>query len=275
MSQGAGERGSGGAGERESFHFPLSFELRAAEQMTNRKWKPSRSPALPLSRSIMMRYILIPVKDLSLAKQRLAGLMAQEERIRLAWTLLETTLAAASRVKTADRIAVVTIYPPAIALAEKYGMEVFIETDQISESISVDLGSREAKRRGASAVLRLPIDLPLIMTTDIEKILEYDTSGELVVLVPSRHGTGTNAILRRPPDLFPSHFGPGSLAKHLTEAERTKANCKIVEMPRIALDIDDPEDVVMLLKIGGSSPAYDLLLEMKIDERIRPISGPG
>jgi 2-phospho-L-lactate/phosphoenolpyruvate guanylyltransferase len=222
-----------------------------------------------------MRYILIPVKDLSLAKQRLAGLMGQEERIRLAWTMLESTFAAASRVKNADRIAVVTLYPPAIALAEKYGMEVFIEAEQLSESISVDLGSSEAKRRGASAVLRLPIDLPLIMTADIEEILEYDTSGDLVVLVPSRNGTGTNAILRRPPDLFRSHFGPGSLAKHLAEAERAQASCKIVEMSRIALDIDDPKDLVMLLKIGGGSATYKLLLEMRIDERLREISHPG
>ncbi len=215
-----------------------------------------------------MRYILIPVKDLSQAKQRLAGLMAPEERTRLAWSMLETTFAAASRVKNADCIAVVTLYPPAIAHAEEYGMEVFVEADQISESISVDLGSREAKRRGASAVLRLPIDLPLITTADIEAILENDTSEDLVVLVPSRDGTGTNAILRRPPDLFPSQFGPGSLAKHLIQAKRAKARCKIVEMSRIALDIDDPEDLALFMKIGRRSPTYELLLEMKINERI-------
>jgi 2-phospho-L-lactate/phosphoenolpyruvate guanylyltransferase len=215
-----------------------------------------------------MRYILIPVKDLSQAKQRLAGMMTPEERTRLAWNMLETTFAAASCVQNADRIAVVTLYPPAIAHAEKYGMEVLIEADQISESISVDFGSREVKRRGASAVLRLPIDLPLITSADIEAILEFDNTGSLVVLVPSRDGTGTNAILRRPPDLFPSHFGPGSLAKHLSQAQQAKVECKIVEMSRIALDIDDPEDVAHLMKIGCNSPTYELLMEMRINERI-------
>src|SRR5438067_10572050 len=107
-----------------------------------------------------MRYILIPVKDLSHAKQRLVPLMTQEERTRLAWTMLEGTFAAAARVRNADRIAVVTLYQPAIALAESYGMEVIIESEQISESVSVDFGSREAQKRGAASVLRLPIDLP-------------------------------------------------------------------------------------------------------------------
>src|SRR3989442_15304464 len=106
-----------------------------------------------------MRYILIPVKDLSHAKQRLASLMTQEERTRLAWTMLEGTFAAAARVCNADRIAVVTLYQPAIALAESYGMEVMIETAQISESVSLDFGSREAPNHGAKSVLRLPIDL--------------------------------------------------------------------------------------------------------------------
>src|SRR2546430_17316257 len=111
-----------------------------------------------------MRYILIPIKDLSHAKQRLASLMTQEERTRLAWTMLECTFAAAARVRNADRIAVVTLYQPAIALAQRYGMEVIIEAEQVSESASVDFGSREVRARGASAVLRLPIDLPLITT---------------------------------------------------------------------------------------------------------------
>src|SRR5215210_8109574 len=103
-----------------------------------------------------MRYILIPVKDLTRAKQRLAGLMTQEERTQLAWAMLENTFAAAAEVTTVDRIAVVTLYQPAIALAEKYGMEVILEADQISESVSVDFGSREVTKRGARAVLRLP-----------------------------------------------------------------------------------------------------------------------
>ncbi len=220
-----------------------------------------------------MRYILIPVKDLARAKQRLASLMSQPERTRLAWTMLENTFAAAAVTRNVDRIAVVTLYSPAIALAESYGMEVILETEQISESASVDFGSKEARLRGATAVLRLPIDLPLVTTEDIETILDHDgdepSKLSRVVIAPSRDGTGTNAILRRPPDLFPSHFGPGSLAKHLKEAGQAKVECKVINLPRIALDLDDPADVAEFMKRGQGSPVYELLARMKIEERLK------
>ncbi len=219
-----------------------------------------------------MRYILIPVKDLSHAKQRLASLMTQEERTRLAWAMLEGTFAAAARARNADRIAVVTLYQPVITLAESYGMEVIIEAEQISESVSVDFGSREAQKRGATSVLRLPIDLPLITTADIEAILAHNLPSPSTVIVPSRDYNGTNAILRTPADLFPSHFGPGSLVKHLDAAKRAQAQCKVIHLPRIALDIDDPDDVAVLMEQGGGSPTYELLAEMRINERLKAIS---
>jgi 2-phospho-L-lactate guanylyltransferase len=213
-----------------------------------------------------MRYILIPVKDLSRAKQRLSGLLTQEERTRLAWMMLETTFAAAAKVTNIDRIAVVSLYPQAIALADKYGMEIIIETEQVSESASVDFGSKELMKRGASSVLRLPIDLPLIETEDLEIILGSEKPD--VVMVPSRDGTGTNAILRSPPDLFPSHFGAGSFFKHLQEVEKAGVQCEIIQLPRIALDLDDPEDVKELMAQGADTSVWKLLAEMGIIERL-------
>ncbi len=219
-----------------------------------------------------MRYLLIPVKDLSRAKQRLAALMTQAERTRLAWAMLESTFAAAAAARSADRIAVVTLYEPAIELAKQYGMDVIMETEQISESASVDFGSREVATLGAEAVLRLPIDLPLITSNDIETILAADQRNPLanpsVVIVPSRDGTGTNAILRRPPTLFPSHFGAGSLAKHIRESEQANASCQLLQLPNIALDIDEPEDLVEFLGRGQGNPIHDLLAEMNVAERL-------
>lgn len=216
-----------------------------------------------------MRYILIPVKDLTRAKQRLASLMTQDERTRFARVMLENTLAAAAAARNVDRIAVVTLYPPAIELAEKYRMELILEAEQISESASVDFGSKEAKKRGATAVLRLPIDLPLVTAGDIEAILEHDVAAPSVVIVPSRDGAGTNAILRRPPDLFPSHFGPGSLAKHLAETAAAGAACRVVELQSIALDIDDPNDVSEFIRRGQGTAACELLVAMNIPQRLR------
>lgn len=216
-----------------------------------------------------MRYLLIPVKDLARAKQRLSGLMSQEERTALARALLESTFAAAAGARHADRVAVVTLYPAAIELAARYGFELIIEERQVSESVSVDFGSREAKLRGAGSVLRLPIDLPLVEAADIDELLGLSGEAPACVIVPSRDGTGTNAILRNPGDLFPSHFGPGSLAKHLEEARQAGVGCTIVESPRIALDIDDPGDIEELLRVSPQSPISRLLREMGVIERLK------
>lgn len=216
-----------------------------------------------------MRYILIPVKDLSRAKQRLAGLMSQEERTRLAWAMLETTFAAVAGVSTADGVAIVTLYPPAIELGRRYGFEIILESRQVSESDSVDFGSRQLAGSGVATVLRLPIDLPLLRSEDIEAVLAQDSGDRSVILAPSRDGTGTNAILRRPPDIFPSHFGPNSLAKHIAEAKQAGIDCRLANLPRIALDIDDEADIANLLRPEFDCPTRNLLFEMQIDRRIK------
>lgn len=207
-------------------------------------WSPNPFDRLP------MRYLLIPIKDLTRAKQRLAPVLSSAERSALATRMMERTLAEAARVRLADRIAIVTSYPPAVALATSLGMEVIREERQISESESVDFGSVEVMRRGASAVLRIPIDLLLLTADDIDSVFAADTGEPIVVLAPSRDGTGTNAILRRPPDLFPSHFGPGSFARHLAAASEIGVSCVVIENPRIALDLDDPSDLEICRQAG-------------------------
>jgi 2-phospho-L-lactate guanylyltransferase len=85
---------------------------------------------------------------------------------------------------------------------------------------------------------------------------------QAALIVPSREGTGTNAIIRSPADLFPSRFGPGSLALHKQEARAAGADCVIRENARIALDIDEPPDIEALMKDGRGTRTFDLLAEM-------------
>jgi len=68
------------------------------------------------------------------------------------------------------------------------------------------------------------------------------------VIVPSRDGAGTNAILRTPPTLFPSHFGSGSFAKHCTEAQRAGAYIVVRRNARLEMDVDDETDLRALVQ---------------------------
>src|SRR6266852_2656406 len=140
-----------------------------------------------------MRALLLPIKDLRNAKQRLAGVLTPEERFALAHAMLADAIRAMCGVRRAEKIFVVTNYAPAIQAAEANGWEVLREEMQISESVSVDAASRQCQERGITALLRLPLDVPMVQTSDIDELLAVECPAPGVVIVPSRDGTGTNA----------------------------------------------------------------------------------
>jgi 2-phospho-L-lactate guanylyltransferase len=195
-----------------------------------------------------MRALLLPVKNLKNAKMRLIGVLTPEERFGLAEAMLADTIRAVRDVGRADKIFVITNYEPMMSVAEKNGWQVLREEQQVSESDSVDAASRICEKEGVEALLRLPLDLPLHQSTDIDELLEFECAPPALVIVPSRDGTGTNALLRTPPTLFRSHFGNGSFAKHLAEAENAGARVMVHRNARLEMDVDDESDLRTLLE---------------------------
>ena len=206
-----------------------------------------------------MKALLIPVKEPSGAKRRLASLLSADERKRLAWAMFEDVARAVGEASRPDRVVLVSSFDPAIERARTLGWEVLVEQSQVSESASVDWASAMLRDQGFDTVMRLPADLPLVRGEDIDGILSIGIDGAGAVLVPSRHGTGTNAIVRSPATLFPSRFGPDSLSLHKLEAARAGVDCVVVNNERIALDIDEPEDLEPLIELGKGTEAYDVL----------------
>jgi len=94
----------------------------------------------------------------------------------------------------------------------------------------------------------LPADIPFLTVQDVGAILTGTTQEPKVTLCPSKEGTGTNALLRTPPDVIPARFGPNSFSLHLLEAQAKKILCEVYPLPRVALDIDTPEDLLALKK---------------------------
>jgi 2-phospho-L-lactate/phosphoenolpyruvate guanylyltransferase len=195
-----------------------------------------------------MRALLLPVKDLRNAKQRLASTLSPSERARLAEAMLSDTIRAVNGVREADAIFVATNYEPVIQLAKMKNWEILREEEQISESVSVDAASGHCEERGFSAVLRIPLDIPLVRAGDIDDLLSINYESPAVVIVPSRDGTGTNAMLRTPPTLFPSRFGNGSFARHCAEAKSVSAQVIVRRNPRLEMDVDDESDLRALLQ---------------------------
>jgi len=217
-----------------------------------------------------MRALLLPIKDLRNAKQRLAAILTAGERRGLAQAMLADTVRALSAVRRADKIFVVTNYAPAIKIAQENGWQVLHEQQQISESVSVDAASLECERLGVTALLRVPLDVPLVQPTDLDALLEIYCPPPGLVIVPSRDATGTNAILRTPPSLFPSHFGSGSFAKHCAEAERAGANIVVRRNIRLEMDVDDEADLRALLEHDlTETRTGEWLVESGVADRLR------
>jgi len=198
-----------------------------------------------------MKAILIPVKEFREAKKRLAPHFSSVERAALAEAMCEDFFEVVAATRCAERVFVVSKEPGALARARERGWETILETRQISESDSVDAASQYCAAQGVNVLLRLPIDLPLAEPQGIEAIFrKFNESFEekfdgapAAILIPSRDGTGTNALLRTPPGLFPSRFGPNSFALHLAEAERCGARICVLRNARLELDVDELEDL--------------------------------
>src|SRR4029077_17253467 len=180
------------------------------------------------------------------------------------------TIRAVKGVRRAEKTFVISNYEPAIHLAEENGWEILREEHQISESDSVDAASRICELRGVTGLLRIPLDVPLVQPSDIDDLLAVECEEPALVIVPSRDGMGTNAILRMPPALFPSHFGMGSFAKHVGEAERIGARVIFRRSQRLEMDVDDEADLRALLKndLSGTKTGR-WLRETRVEARFR------
>lgn len=208
--------------------------------------------------------ILVPVKDTNTAKQRLAGLLDQPARTGLARTMLRDVLAALSEDGSRE-VALVTRDVFSIELAESHGFEVIRDEANASETDAIAMATEACLSRGIEDILVIPGDIPLLEPDDVRAIYQ-SAPPRGSVLVPSRDKRGTNAALRRPATLFGLRFGNDSFLPHLAAATNAEASCVVLSLPRIALDIDTPDDLKHLANTAGEKLSQQLarkLLELE------------
>jgi 2-phospho-L-lactate guanylyltransferase len=204
-----------------------------------------------------MIFALLPVKSPRNAKQRLSGFLSPEQRETLARAMYEQVLGTLCSVRGLDRVVVATSDPGIAERARRHGVEVFEEDQQVSHSHSADLAAQRAMELGATSIILLPIDVPLVTQAEIEDLVEHARHG--VIVVPSGDGTGTNALVRYPPNAMKACFGPGSFRAHCGLAESLGIPLKVLRPPGILFDLDTPEDVAELLERAPNTPIGRLL----------------
>jgi 2-phospho-L-lactate guanylyltransferase len=81
---------------------------------------------------------------------------------------------------------------------------------------------------------------------ELDELLGRKLNPPAAVIVPDRHGTGTNALLLTPPNALAPSFGPGSRERHLSDARLAGTVAEVVDVPSLALDVDTAEDLAAL-----------------------------
>jgi 2-phospho-L-lactate guanylyltransferase len=193
-------------------------------------------------------FAILPVKRPQNAKQRLTGFLSVEERQTLARLLYRQTLAALCQAEGIDRVVVATSDPHIAEHARNSGALVFEENEQVSHSVSADAACLRAMEMGATTALLVPIDVPTATAADFSRLAASRfTERPGLVVVPSSDGTGTNALVRTPPNCIESRFGPGSFRAHCDQAALKGLQLNVLRLPGLMFDIDTPEDVAEFL----------------------------
>jgi 2-phospho-L-lactate/phosphoenolpyruvate guanylyltransferase len=209
--------------------------------------------------------ILIPVKGLAYAKQRLASILNQPSRTRLAQAMLFDVLETLHKCVGSTEVSVVTSDPFALELARRFEFQIIPDNANRSETDAIEMATRFCEVQGIDNILVIPADIPLIQASEIEQILRAaPTEGS--VLVPAADGRGTNAAWRRPSGLFPLRFGNDSFKPHLSAARATGRPCVVLSLPGIALDIDNPSDLRQLAETPGETRAQRLVREWDLTD---------
>src|SRR6202166_1379400 len=209
--------------------------------------------------------ILVPVKNLADAKQRLSSILSPEERFALARAMCEDVLQALARWQSRPSVAVVTSDSFARDLPARFNFEV-VTDDNSGETSAIDMATAFCKERGAESTLVVPADIPLIDSSELQKIVDCAPPGG-AVLVPDAAGRGTNAAWRSPGDLFPLRFGNDSFLPHLAPGKATGRPCVVLELAGIARDVDRPEDLRELAAASGDRQSQKLVRSWNLSRR--------
>jgi 2-phospho-L-lactate guanylyltransferase len=220
----------------------------------------------------MTTVAVLPVKRFGAAKQRLDPELSTAARRMLAEAMVTDVLTALRRARRVDAIAVVTGESSVEVLARGHGADTIADPDDAGHVPAALLGVRWAAERGAERVLLVPGDCPAARPAELDELLDptrsHPPGSPEVVIVPDRHGTGTNALVLRPPGVIAPSFGPGSRERHEAAGRAAGATVRIARPASLVLDVDTADDLAALRaelgrRTGAAAHTRGLLARMR------------
>ncbi len=225
-----------------------------------------------------MIWAIVPAKQLAQAKTRLARALDPGERRLLSLAMLRDVLGALCAAQSLDRVAVVTADSALATVAGELGVEVIPEQSS-GQNAALEAGAAYCREHGADALLVVSADLPLLCAASVEQLIAQGMQAQqrcLVLLAPSKEGTGTNAMLQRPPGVIPFLFGSNSLQQHQQAAAAREVQVDLVQAHALAFDVDTPADLLALANSPGHTHTHAAIAQMRLPQRLpAPFYEPG
>jgi 2-phospho-L-lactate/phosphoenolpyruvate guanylyltransferase len=218
----------------------------------------------------MRTLAILPVKSFGAAKQRLADALGAGSRQALAQAMFSDVLSALRRTPGVAEIVVVTADRAAESASSGDRVRVLRDTAQAGQSEAALIGIRHGLVHGYDRVVLVPGDTPLLRPRDVEGLI---AGTDPVLIVPDRHGTGTNALLLAPPEALAPAFGEGSFARHVALARATGVEPRVAELASLGLDVDTPGDLAALAAALAARP-HGAPRTRTVLERLAPVSAP-
>lgn len=217
---------------------------------------------------------ILPIKRFDRAKQRLEADLGADARATLALAMLSDVLVALEQARTLETVFVVSGEPSLGHVAELEQVVLIRDLAEAGQSRAALEGLARAAALGYDRALLVPGDCPVLDPRELDALVRSAEAAELdAVIVPDRHHKGTNALLLGSSCRLEPRFGPGSLARHVEQAERRGLRFSVEPVPSLALDIDTGEDLEALRAALGRRPGRASFTQQalyEIEQSLRP-----
>ena len=124
----------------------------------------------------------------------------------------------------------------------------------------------------------MPGDCPALDPAELDALIDAsDAQAQRshVVIVPDRHGSGTNGLLLAPPEAIAPSFGADSRARHEALARDARVRCVLERPSSLLLDIDTGADLAALRErldgAAGGAPLTRAVLAQPDNRLIKTI----
>ena len=213
-------------------------------------------------------WAVVPVKRFAETKRRMMPLLSPQERRALADAMLQDVLAAIARARSIAGLVVVTDERPAAAAAREAGALVLGDAAEGGLNAALAKASCRLAGDGATGMLVLPADVPLVTAADIDAIALAHRASPSVTLVPAAEDGGTNALACSPPLAIACRFGEDSLRLHRAAAELAGIAATVLRLERLGCDLDRPGDLARFLERPSRTSCHAYLVASGIAQRL-------